>query len=179
MASNLIRALTVAAALAIAPLSASTVTFSGFLNAPASIGADSFAQGGAIATADEDFGTTFGTLTATEDLFAHITATINPFLTAISGGSFSNSIALSYQVNSGAAFDIPLTQTNGTGSGAVPSIFLAENDVLSLFISGLAGRSGNDANFNVVTVGSVPIPAGGALLLTGLAGLIGMRRRRS
>lgn len=170
MILRIIRNAVVFGAVALAPLSASAVVSSGmFASSPTALNIGSIATGNAIADPFEDYGKLTATLTATEDLFASVTITINPYLTS-SGGGFANSIFIDYQIDSGPLMNIPITQTNMTGSALVQNILLNQAQNLIFSVSGIAGPSGNDVDFNVTT-SAIPVPPSIAMLLPALAGV--------
>lgn len=161
------------------PMNASALVLTGFLAGPvAPLNAGDILQANAVADPFENFNNVSGSFTAAENLHAIVTTTMNPFLTAIGGNGLSNSIVIDYQINSGALFGVPLTQTNMTGSGFIPPLTLNAGDQVTFFINGLAGRSGNDVDFNVST-SAIPLPPALAFLLTGLAGFAFVSSRRN
>jgi len=166
-----------AAAICIASTAAHAVSVTPFAT-PLSAGDSTF--GNATAVAFEDFGSTALSFTAATDLAAQVSATVNPFMTNVSGAP-ANSIALSYSVNGGAVVALPLTTIPvgpGNIGGAGMSIVLAAGDVLSYFISGVAGQSGNQVTFAVETA-PVPVPAALLFGLSGMAAFGAMRRKKS
>lgn len=168
--------------LALTAGAANAVSVSGFFAAPLSIGNDAGASGTATAAVREDFGTTSGSVTFTDDALAGFTVTVNPFLNASAGDGLSNSIMISYMLDAGPSIDIPITQTNNTGSALVQNLSVGANSVISFAIMGVAGREGNTVDVKLFTdpaqVAPVPLAPAGALGLTGLVALAALRRRR-
>lgn len=174
---RLSRLLPVAAIVMLVATSASAVTTMGFFNAPDTISSTDGALGIAIADENEDYGTVTGMLTATDNLVADITLTINPFLTGPMGSL--NTIMLSYSVNGAPEIAIAITQDNNTGSGRIV-LGLMASDELQIFVNGMAGPNGNSVTAAVATeAAAVPLPAASLLLLGGLAGFGAIRRRKS
>jgi len=170
-----------ALAMTIAASSAQAVTTLGFLNTDATIDAGGAARGVVDGDLFENFGSTSGTVTVLGQASALFTATINPYLPALSGGGFSNSVSISYALNDGPETILPIEPTLGTGAGR-QTFTLAANDVLRFGVSGEAGREGNLVTLAVSTVSTmpaaIPLPAGAALFLSAFAALGLVRRRR-
>jgi hypothetical protein len=161
------------------PSQASAVVVTGFaLSTPTMIFAGDTAQANATASPFEDYLGTSGSLRAGQDLLLFLTATINPYLNAVSTGGVANSISLDYQVNAGPLVNLAVTQTNQTGSAFVPSLSLNQDDIITFFVTGTAGPSGNDVDFNV-TASAIPVPPAALLGLTAIAGSYLMMRRRN
>jgi hypothetical protein len=187
MMRKLLQTTAIVGAVLALPLQASALTVTGFMANPVGPLFDgSTEQSNASAVAFEDYGNLTGSLTAGENLTLDFTTTVNPFLDALSGGGFSNTIDLAYQINSGPSVDIPVTQNNNTGSAFFSGISLMQDDVISFFISGTAGRSGNDVDFNIVATGTgpgpseIPLPPTMIMGLSALAGvgLLKLRRKK-
>lgn len=138
------------------------------------------AFGNAVAVPFEDFGMTALSFAADGPLRAMISATINPFLIS-PGGMPSNSIDLAFAVNGGVASPLPVTQVPTPPSGSVGAagvaLDLLDGDVVSFFITGVAGMSGNQVTFAIETL-PVPVPAVLPLMASALLGLGLMSRRR-
>ena len=122
--------------------------------------------GSATAMAFEDFGMTTLSFTAADDLRAEISYTINPFLADLQGTP-ANTINLAYSINGGTMFDLAIDVVNvGVGTVGAGGLFLdlMAGDVVSFFITGLAGQSGNQVTFAIET-DAVPVPAALPLML--------------
>lgn len=174
-----IRTLAAAAAIAIVGLPAYAISVTPFAT-PLSVGDSTL--GNAAATADESFGATTLSFTAAEDLTANISATINPFLADLSGNP-TNSITIDWSINGGFVTRLDIvTVSIPTGSigAAGLGVGLEAGDEFQFLIGGVAGQSGNQVTFAIETTAPapVPVPAAGLLGLSGIAALVGMRRRR-
>lgn len=147
---------------------------------PLSAGDNTF--GNATAVAFEDFNMTSLSFTAADMLSANISATINPFLADLSGTA-TNSIDLSYGINGGAIVGLPISVVDvGVGSvgAAGTQLSLDAGDTVSIFVSGSAGRSGNQVTFAIETSpAAIPVPAAGLMLLTALGGAAALRRKKT
>ncbi|HKK30176.1 MAG TPA: hypothetical protein VKA18_07270 [Alphaproteobacteria bacterium] len=171
-----LRYATIVGAVALLPFNASALVMTGFFSGPApSLTIGDSAQGNVSAMPFEPFGGVSGSIVAAENLSLRVTSTVNPFLDALSGSGFSNSIDLNYQINSGPLVNIPITQTNMTGSSVIAGLNLAQNDQVTFFIEGNAGRFGNDVDVNA---SAIPLPPGVILSLSALAGFAFLMRRK-
>jgi len=172
--SAITKTLATAAALCIASTAAHAVTATPF-DTPLSAGDSTF--GNVTASAFEDFGLTSLSLTAAEALEAMVSITVNPFMTDVTGNP-ANSIGLSYSINGGTATAIPVTAITTPPIGfAGLSTILGAGDVLSFFVEGTAGQSGNQVTFAVETA-AVPVPAALLFGMTGLGAFGAMRRKK-
>lgn len=172
-----LRSTALATVIACAASAASAVSVTPF-DTPLSAGDATF--GNAIATAFEDFGETVLSFTAADDLKAEVSATINPFLVSPSGVP-SNTIDLSYAINGGALAELSVAEIAtpaGSIGAAGTTVSLMAGDVVSFFVSGSAGRSGNQVTFAVET-SVVPVAPAMGFALTGLLALGLVRRRKS
>lgn len=172
--STLMKALTTAAAICVASTAAHAVSVMPF-DTPLSAGDNTL--GNAVASPFENFGLTSLSLTAANDLTALVSITVNPFLTDVQG-SPANSIGISYAINGGSMTALPITAiaTPPIGFGGLTQNLLA-GDVLSFFVSGTAGQSGNQVTFAVETA-PIPVPAALLFGMSGLGAFAALRRRK-
>lgn len=170
-----LKVLAMAAALAIPGSSAFAVTTTPFAS-PLSAGDSTL--GNTVASAFEDFSFTTLSFTAATDLVADTSITINPFLTDVTG-SPTNSIGLSYSINGASAIALPIVNVLTIGASELRGLVMDAGDTLSYFVTGTAGRSGNQVTFAVETspVAPIPLPAGALLMLTALGGMAVVRRK--
>lgn len=175
--TSTLRALAIAATFSTVASMASAVVTTPFAT-PLSAGDNTF--GNAKADPGASFGLTALTFTAATPLRAAVSFTINPFLTDLSGNP-ANSISLAYSINGGAFNALAVTAVPvgsfGTIGAGETSILAEAGDVVSFFISGTAGQSGNQVTFAIET-SEVPIAPAGALALTGVGALAAARRAR-
>lgn len=161
--------------------SASAITITPFDTGLDGLNAGESTLGNAVASTFEDYNGTELGFTVEDNLAADISITVNPYLLSPSGIP-SNSIALSYVINGATPIDILVNQVNVPSFGAIGAAGLAlslqASDVVSFFIDGVAGGSGNQVTFIVETTAAVPIGASGLLLLSGFGLLAATRRRK-
>ena len=167
-----------AAALAISASAAFAVSTTPF-DTPLSAGDGTL--GNVVAASFESFNMASLSFTAADNLLAEISITINPFFVS-HGGQASNSISLSYAINSGAEVPLPITSIAVPPSGSIGATGVAftlmAGDTATFFVDGTAGQSGNQVTFAVETSpAAVPVAPAGVLLITAL-GALAMGRRK-
>ncbi|MEM8754249.1 MAG: hypothetical protein AAGF90_14835 [Pseudomonadota bacterium] len=163
-----------------APSTSFAVTTGGFFDGGGALSGPGFANGSAMAGANEDFGGLMGSLTIGNNLKTTVTATINPFQT--DGSAALNTIELAFQINDDPFVEMEITPTNGTGSSIIEDLILKAGDILTFRILGVAGAAGNQVTFSAAaTPHVVPLPGTLALLVSALAGVgvLSLKRREA